>query len=150
MDVYLKLSKENQVIEDATLDYADARRALDAILAEVSRRGKAAVIVVADSHGELIAFARMDGAPLSSIAVASNKAWTAARAGKPTADIGRKVRDPQHGHDIAYYGDPRFVGWGGGIPVRRDGKVVGSVAVSGLPEAEDVEVATLGAAAISV
>jgi glc operon protein GlcG len=137
------------VTTDSTLEYADARRAIDAILAEVSRRGKAAVIVVADAHGELIAFARMDGAPLSSIAIASNKAWTAAREGKPTADIGRKVRDPEKGHDIAYYGDPRFVGWGGGIPVRKDGKVVGSVAVSGLPEAEDIQVATLGVAAIS-
>jgi glc operon protein GlcG len=38
----------------------------------------------------------------------------------------------------AYYGDPRFVGWGGGIPVRKDGKVVGSVTVSGLPAAEDI------------
>jgi glc operon protein GlcG len=137
------------VTTDSTLEYADARRAIDAILTEISRRGKAAVIVVADAHGELIAFARMDGAPLSSIAVASNKAWTAARAGKPTAEIGRKVRDPENGYDIAYHGDPRFVGWGGGIPVRKDGKVVGSVAVSGLPEAEDIEVATLGVAAIS-
>jgi glc operon protein GlcG len=140
---------EETVIASETLEYADARRAVDAILAEVSRRGRAAVIVVADSHGELIAFARMDGAPLSSIAIATNKAWTAARAAKPTADIGKKVRDPENGFDIAYYGDPRFVGWGGGIPVRKDGKVVGSVSVSGLPEAEDIEVATLGVAAIS-
>ncbi|MBZ5581907.1 MAG: heme-binding protein [Acidobacteriia bacterium] len=137
------------MIASSTLGYEDARGAIDAILAEVTRRGKAAVIVVADAHGEPIAFARMDGAPLSSIAVAANKAWTAARAGKPTADIGKKVRDAEQGFDIAYYGDPRFCGWGGGIPVRRDGTVVGSVAVSGLPEAEDMEVATVGAAAIS-
>ncbi len=68
-----------------TLAYEDARRAIDSIYAEIAKRGKAAVIVVADAHGEMIAFARMDGAPLSSIAVATNKAWTAARAGKPTA-----------------------------------------------------------------
>jgi glc operon protein GlcG len=141
--------EESSVIASAILEYADARRAIDAIVAEISRRGKAAVVVVADSHGEVIALARMDGAPLSSLAVAANKAWTAARAGKPTADIGKKVRDPEHGFDIAYYGDPRFVGWGGGIPVRKDGKIVGSVSVSGLPETEDVEVASFGAAAIA-
>ncbi len=56
----------------------------------------------------MIAFARMDGVPLSSIAVATNKARTAARAGKPTADIGKRIRDPEQGFDIAYYGDPRF------------------------------------------
>jgi glc operon protein GlcG len=136
------------VISNFTLGYEEARRALDTVVAEVARRGKAAVISVADSHGELVAFARMDGAPLSSIAISANKAWTAVRAGKPTADIGRKVRDSEQGFDISYYGDARFCGWGGGIPVRRDGKVVGAVAVSGLPQEEDIEVSTLGVAAI--
>ena len=105
---------------------------------------KAAVIAVADSHGELIAFARMDGAPISSIRIAANKAWTAARERKPTKDIGEKVRHPEKGHDIAYYGDPKFVGWGGGIPVWKDGEVVGAVAVSGLSSSEDIVLATLG------
>jgi glc operon protein GlcG len=40
---------------------------------------KSVVVAVADSHGELIGFARMDGAPVSSIRIAMNKAWTAAR-----------------------------------------------------------------------
>jgi glc operon protein GlcG len=99
---------------------------------------------VADSHGELIAFARMDGAPISSIRIAANKAWTAARERKPTKEIGEKVRHPEKGHDIAYFGDPRFVGWGGGIPVWSNGHVVGAVAVSGLSSAEDIVLATLG------
>ena len=136
------------MITNLTLGYEDATRAIEAAIAEVARRGKAAVISVADSHGELLALARMDGAPLSSIAISANKAWTAVRAGKPTFDVGRKVRDPEQGFDISYYGDPRFCGWGGGIPVRRDGKVVGAVAVSGLPQEEDIEVSTLGVAAI--
>ncbi len=62
-----------------TLTHADARRAVDTMLTEIERRGKAAVIVVADAHGELITLLRMDGAPLSSIAIATNKAFTAAR-----------------------------------------------------------------------
>ena len=105
---------------------------------------KAVVVAVADSRGELICFARMDGASVTSIAIAMNKAWTAARAGKPTQEIGEKVRHAEKGHDIAYYGDPRFVGWGGGIPVRHHGEVVGAVAVSGLSSIEDVGLATLG------
>jgi glc operon protein GlcG len=136
------------VITELNLDYAEARRAIDAIVAEVSRRGKAAVVVVADSHGELLALARMDGAAFSSITIASNKAFTAARAGKPSFDVGTKVRHPEQGFDIAYYGDPRYCGWGGGVPVKKDGRVVGSVAVSGLPQEEDMEVVQLGVAAI--
>jgi glc operon protein GlcG len=49
---------------------------------------------------------------------------------------------------MAYYGDPRFVGWGGGVPVIVAGNVVGSIAVSGLVEAEDMEVAGMAAASL--
>jgi len=125
------------------IDYSEAKRILDRIVEKASEMQKAAVIAVADSHGEPIAFARMDGAPISSIRIAANKAWTAARERKPTKEIGEKVRDPEKGYDIAYYGDPRFVGWGGGIPIWKDGAVAGAVAVSGLSSREDVELATL-------
>jgi glc operon protein GlcG len=127
-----------------TIEYAEAKRIIDAIVDKLLEEGKAAVIAVADTYGELIAFARMDGAPISSIRIAQNKAWTAARERKPTKEIGDKVRHPEKGFDIAYYGDPRFVGWGGGLPVLRNGQVVGAVAVSGLPSEEDIRLATLG------
>jgi glc operon protein GlcG len=132
-----------------SLGHAEAQKAIVAMQAEIARRGKAAVIVVADPHGELIALVRMDGAPLPSITIAMNKAYTAARKGEPTRDVGQKVRDPEKGFDIAYYGDARFVGWGGGLPVRVNGQVVGAVAVSGMPEAEDMQVAELGVKAIT-
>src|SRR6202521_6258866 len=126
-----------------TIDYSEAKRVVDFIVEKASQMQKAVVVAVADSHGELICFARMDGASVSSITIAMNKAWTAARAGKPTQEIGEKIRHPEKGHDIAYYGDPRFVGWGGGIPIWKDGVVAGAVAVSGLSSREDVELATL-------
>src|SRR5579862_7356305 len=127
-----------------TIDYSEAKQIIDVIVQKALQMKKPAVVAVADSHGELIAFARMDGAPISSIRIAANKAWTAARERKPTKDIGEKARHPEKGHDIAYYGDPKFVGWGGGVPVWRNGQVVGAVAVSGLSSSEDVVLATLG------
>ncbi len=130
------------------IDYAEAKKIIDFIVDKASAAKKSVVSAVADSHGELIAFARMDGAPISSIRVAANKAWTAARERKPTKEIGEKVRHPEKGHDIAYYGDPRFVGWGGGIPVWKNGMVAGAVAVSGLSSAEDIELATQAIALI--
>lgn len=132
----------------SSIDYADAKRMVDTIVEHALQSKKAAVIAVADAHGELMAFARMDGAPLSSILVATNKAWTAARERKPTKDIGDKIRHPEKGFDIAFYGDPRFVGWGGGLPIWRNGEVVGSVGVSGLSSAEDVQLATAGIDAV--
>jgi glc operon protein GlcG len=128
-----------------TIEYQEARTIVDAIVQKALERQKAAVVAVADSHGELIAFARMDGAPVSSIRIAANKAWTAARERKTTREIGDKARHPEHGFDIAYFGDPRFVGWGGGVPVWRNGEVAGAVAVSGLPQEEDMALAAFGA-----
>jgi glc operon protein GlcG len=127
-----------------TIDYSEARRAIDLVVQKALQMHKAASIAVADAHGDLICFARMDGAPVSSIQIAMNKAWTAARERKPTKEIGEKVKHPEKSHDIAYYGDPKYVGWGGGIPVQKNGEVVGAVAVSGLSSIEDVDLATLG------
>ena len=127
-----------------TIDHAEAKRAVDAIVQKASLMQQAAVVVVADSHGELIYLVRMDGAPFPSVNIAMNKAWTAARARRPTEEIGEKVRHPETGYDIAYYGDPKFVGWGGGIPVWKDGLVAGAVAVSGLSSEEDIALARLG------
>ena len=131
-----------------TLGHADAQRAIHAIQAELQKHGKAAVIAVADAHGELISLLRLDGAPLPSIVIATNKAWTAARERKPSRELGQAARDPTDGFDMAYYGDKRYIGWGGGVPVIVDGVVVGAVAVSGLPEQEDMEIVQLGVAAI--
>jgi glc operon protein GlcG len=136
------------VASTVTLTYEDARRALDVISTELTRRGLPAVITVADDHGELIALMRMDGAPLPSILIATNKAGTAARQRKPSFEIGRSARHPETGFDMAYFGDQRYIGWGGGIPVVIAGAVLGAVAVSGAPEAVDMELATLGVAAI--
>jgi glc operon protein GlcG len=137
------------MISESTIEYTDAQRALDAIRDEVLRRGKTGVIAVCDAHGDLMAFARLDGAPLSSITIAMNKAYSAARERKATREIGKAARNPEKGFDIGYFGDPKFTGWGGGVPVWKDGKVVGGVAVSGLPQEEDIELAEMGAALIA-
>lgn len=125
-----------------------AETALQAIKNELERRGKSGVIAVADAHGELVALLRLDGAPLPSTTIAANKAFTSARERKPTREIGQKARDQVKGFDMSYFGDPRYVGWGGGVPVSIGNQVIGAVAVSGLTEAEDEELARLGIDAI--
>ena len=134
--------------QTTSLGHVEAQKAIQAIKVELEQRGKAAVVAVADSHGELIGLLRLDGAPLPSILIATNKAWTAARERRPTRDIGQSARDAHTGFDMAFFGDPRYIGWGGGLPVMVNGEVVGSVAVSGLPELEDIEVAQMGVIAI--
>lgn len=132
-----------------TIGHADAQRAIEVIATEVAARGKAAVIAVADPYGELVAFLRMDHASLASVRIAQHKAFTAARLGMPSKSVGDRIRDPELGHDIAFLADDRYTGFGGGLPVIIDGRCIGAVAVSGLPEADDIEVCALGIAAIT-
>ena len=126
------------------LRHCDALAALDAIRQAVESRGKTAAIAIADAHGELIAFARLDGALLSSGTLAINKAFTAARLDRPTRVLGERLR--AKGTDVAFYGDPRYVGFGGGLPVHVEGMVAGAVAVSGLSDEEDEALAATGVA----
>jgi glc operon protein GlcG len=132
-----------------TIDYSEAQRAVDLIVENALQMKKAVSVAIADAHGDVICFVRMDGAPVSSIKVAMNKAWTAARERKSTKEIGEKVRHPEKGHDIGYFGDPQYVGWGGGLPIWKNGEVVGAVAVSGLSSNEDIALATLGVESIA-
>lgn len=129
-----------------SLDYSEAKKIVDAIVAKAQALQKAVVIAIADPHGDLLAFARMDGVGLPSLQIAMNKAWTAARLRKPTKDVGDRLQ--KEGFDIAYYGDPHIVGWGGGIPVWKDAELVGAIGVSGLSSEEDVELAQIGAATL--
>jgi len=132
----------------ASLGAGDAQLAIQVIQAELVRRSKSAVIAVADDHGELIGLLRGDGAPMPSIVIATNKAWTAARERKPSFELGQASRDPQKGFDMAYYGDRRYIGWGGGVPVVVAGNVVGAIAVSGLSQEEDMELAGMAVEAV--
>jgi glc operon protein GlcG len=126
------------------LAHRDVLTALDAVRQAVEARGKTAAIAIVDDHGELMAFVRCDGALLASGTLAINKAFTSARLARPTRVLGETLR--AKGTDVAFYGDPRYVGFGGGLPILIDGVVVGAVAVSGLSDAEDEALAALGVA----
>jgi glc operon protein GlcG len=125
------------------LSHADALRIVDAIRAELEAGGKGAAIAVADSQGELLAFLRTDGCKLPSINIAINKAFTAAREGKPSRDIGESSR--RQNYPMTNFGDLRYTAWGGGVPIFYAGQLVGAVGVSGLPEEEDMVLAAMGA-----
>lgn len=135
------------MLTETTLTHEDAQAALEAMTAECAAKGLKAVLAVADNHGELIALLRLAGAPLASIQIAANKAYSSARERKPSREIGRAAKAAD-GFEMAYFGDRRFTGWGGGLPVLVGGVCVGAVAVSGLTEDEDADLALVGVTAI--
>jgi len=128
------------------LSHHDAQRVLAEVQSELDRMVLGAAVAVVDHHGELVALVRTDGCPLPSINNAINKAYTAARERKPSCDIGEASR--AEGFAITNFGDLRYTGWGGGVPLVVDGRVVGAIGVSGLPEADDIALAERGAAAL--
>ena len=93
-------------------------------------------MAVVDAHGELVAFLR----PI-------NKAFTAARERVELRVLGERSRT--EGFPITNFGDPRYVGWGGGVPIIVDGQVIGAIGVSGLPEEADIELARGAAASLA-
>jgi glc operon protein GlcG len=126
------------------LTYQAAQQIIKNILTELDKRKVHVAIAVADSHGELLAFLRMEDVKLHSITIAINKAWTAARTKKTTLELGKSIKDPLIGFDISFYGDPKYTGFGGGVPIFHEGRLIGAVAVSGLTQEEDEELALAG------
>jgi len=125
------------------IGHARAQRIIETIATELVTRGAGAAVAVVDPHGELVAFLRTDGCPLASIDNAIHKAFTSAREGVDSREIGQRSRT--EGFPITNFGDLRYTGWGGGVPIIEDGVVIGAVGVSGLPEEEDIELARQGA-----
>jgi len=123
------------------LSHGDAQAMISAVQKKLEGTGKAVCIAVTDANGELIAFVRMDGCHLAPGPVAINKAFTAARERKGSGEVGAAFK--ANGWPLAYLGDLRYTGISGGLPVMRDGKLAGAVAVSGLSEAEDTQLAEL-------
>lgn len=133
--------------EETHLSHADAQKIITFIQSRLEEQGRGAAIAVADEHGELIAFLRTDGCKLPSILIAMNKAFTAAREQRESFAVGESSR--RDGFPMTNFGDLRYTAWGGGIPIIHQDRVIGAVGVSGLPEADDMELARLGASLIS-
>lgn len=121
------------------LSLPDALQMIDDVREVLEKHGQGAAVAVVDAHGELIAFIRTAGCPLPSINNAIHKAFTAAREGKESGAVGQAAREEQFA--ITNFGDLRYTGWGGGVPVLYEGQVVGAIGISGLPEADDVALA---------
>lgn len=93
-------------------------------------------VSVCDANGFLIAFSRMDGAPVRSIAISQQKAHTATRMGMSTDAFLERLRTDNI--DIRYFCDPLMTALPGGNLLKdQTGTVVGAVGVSGLKPAED-------------
>jgi len=127
---------------------AAAALVIRAAEAKAARIGVPMVIAVTDESGVLKAFSRMDGAPLLSVDLAKDKAYTAAAYGIATHAWHDFIKsDPPLLHGIVK--TPRLIVFGGGYPIEVEGAVVGAIGVSGGHYEQDMEVAKAGLSALS-
>lgn len=128
-----------------TLD--DARRVIAAAEKKAGEIGQQMNIAVADGGGNLIAHVRMDGAWVGSIDISINKAYTSRAFDIATKDLAEHSQSGGQFFGIHASNGGRVMIFAGGVPLKRDGKVVGAVGVSGGSGEQDHAVAEAGAAA---
>lgn len=130
------------------LTTAGALAAMNAAVDKASGIGVAEVVAVVDAAGMLVAFARMDGAPLSSTDLAIDKAFTAASFHAPTDQLAKAL-----GGDAATMASilkaPRVILLGGGVPLMSGQTVIGAIGCSGGNVAQDMVCAQAGVAALT-
>lgn len=117
-----------------------ARDLIDQAMAYATQHFKKPVCVsVCDASGLLLAFVRMEGAPVRSVAISQGKAYSAARMGVTTQAVLERLH--REGLQIGHFCDPQLTALPGGSPLKdRDGALRGAIGVSGLTSAEDQQV----------
>ena len=113
------------------LSTRDARSAIDVALKKAEEVGVPVTVAILDHSRDLLGFLRMDKALLGTIEVAQGKAYTARTVEMKTSDLGKLCQPggPLYGFETSHR-QPLIV-FGGGVPVRRGGRVVGAVGISG-------------------
>jgi len=130
-----------------TLNLAEARAIISAAEAKAAEIGQPMNIAVVDSGGNLVSHVRMDGAWLGSIDISINKAFTSRAFDIQTKDLGDNAQPNQQFYGIHASNHGRIMIFAGGIPLSRDGQVIGAIGVSGGSGEQDQAVAEAGAGA---
>src|SRR6202142_1994415 len=125
------------VVKKNSVSFDLAQKMVDAALAKAGELGVSENVAIIDDGGNLKAFGRMDGAPILSTEIAQNKAYPALF-GVSTQDFFNFIQ----GDPSLLAGIPtlaRVAAWGGGLPIKVNGEVVGAIGLSGAPTVQNDE-----------
>jgi uncharacterized protein GlcG (DUF336 family) len=132
----------------AGVNLADARRVISAAEKKAAEIGQPMNIAVADDGGNLVSHVRMDGAWIGSIDISQKKAYTSRAFDIATKDLAEHSQSGKQFFGIHASNDGKIMIFAGGIPLKKDGKVVGAIGVSGGSGEQDHAVAEAGAKAL--
>ncbi|NMO04033.1 heme-binding protein [Gordonia sp. TBRC 11910] len=131
-----------------SVNLEDARRVTTAAEAFATEIGQPMNIAVVDAGGNLVSHVRQDDAWIGSVKISISKAWTSRAFNISTKDLGDNAQPTQQFFGIHTTNDGNVAIFAGGIPLVRDGVVVGAIGVSGGSGEQDHSVAEAGAAAL--
>lgn len=116
-----------------------AKKVIKAAIRQAQEMGRLCSVAVVDDRGFLVALHRMDHAPIPTVDIARDKAWTASTFRMPSSDIGQfgDPATPGFGFNTQNWND-RITTIPGGLPITDGGQVIGGVGVSGGAPEEDV------------
>ncbi|WP_424860003.1 GlcG/HbpS family heme-binding protein [Tepidimonas sp. HKU77] len=137
-------------VPQRVIDAPAALRAIEAAVRHATALGVRVNVAVVDAAGLPVAFARMAGAPLHSVDIASDKAYTAASFGLPTSAWTQELASHSEAVRQGLVLRPRFVAFGGGLPIVEQGVRIGGIGVSGGSEAQDEAIAQAGLAVLGL
>jgi len=125
----------------------DARRIIAAAEAKAIEIGQPMNIAVADAGGNLVAHVRMDNAWIGSVDISIKKAWTSRAFDITTKDLADNSQSGDQFFGIHASNNGKVMIFAGGIPLKKDGNVVGAIGVSGGSGEQDHSVAEAGVGA---
>lgn len=132
----------------SALTLADARTIIAAAESKADEIGQPMNIAVVDAGGNLITHVRQDGAWIGSIDISISKAWTSKAFDIQTKDLGDNSQPTQQFFGIHTTNGGKVAIFAGGVPLLRDGVVVGGLGVSGGSGEQDQTVALAGQSAL--
>jgi uncharacterized protein GlcG (DUF336 family) len=132
----------------SALTLADARTIIAAAEKKADEIGQPMNIAVVDAGGNLISHVRQDGAWIGSIDISISKAWTSKAFDIETKDLGDNAQPTQQFFGIHTTNGGKVAIFAGGVPLTRDGVIVGGLGVSGGSGEQDQSVALAGQAAL--
>ncbi|WP_114968203.1 GlcG/HbpS family heme-binding protein [Rhodoferax ferrireducens] len=137
-------------VAQRTMDWHAAHLAAGAAVQAAEALGVRINVAVVDASGVLASFLRMPGAPLHSVDIAIDKAYTAASFGLATSQWSDALLQHSSAVREGLVLRPRFVAFGGGLPVLENGQRIGGIGVSGGSEQQDEACARAGLAALGL
>ena len=140
----------SHAVPQAVIDWPAVQAAAAAAVQAAASQGLRVNVALVDAGGVLAGFLRMPGAPLHSVEIAIDKAYTAVSFGLATSRWTEVLQSHSAAVREGLLQRPRFVAFGGGLPIFEEGRLIGGIGVSGASEQQDEALARAGLAALGL